>query len=49
MIASPCAASTFCTQSEIVPNIETTYRCPATVGIRTASARIRPENAVTHF
>jgi hypothetical protein len=32
-----------CTQSEIVPSIETMYRCPARVGITTASARIRPD------
>ena len=37
--ASPCAASMLFTQSEIVPNIETTYRSPATEGSTTASWR----------
>ena len=41
--ASPRDASRLCTQSEIVPNIDTTYRSPLTEGITTASARTRPE------
>jgi hypothetical protein len=41
--ASPSAASTLRTQSEIVPNIDTTYCSPATDGITTASCRSRPD------
>ena len=41
--ASPCAASMLFTQSEIVLNIETTYRSPATEGSTTASWRHLPD------